>query len=555
MEALRAVPLQSAVYDPDLADLEQRFGSATVPPPGRSRDDFDAFAARHRRIVTEFECYLEDKSIVDQQAVRLPEDATGGRSPILLCTILVRRITSNIENILQLLWEREAAHEREAHGPRKVFTGDRDLDNLESDEEGQAGARPTAPAFLNTVANMGARRANEAERRRLLEQAPKIVRLRSKVCRLLSDHEDVLAYDAEAYPAGTEKISKFLVLDVAQEQLDKVHTAYRSYAEVQLCSAINRRQMWDDSVNVPWETLIAFFAIFRVKWDPVAFLKRGHFRREEAFLVNEYLSRCFYLDPNNAQELALDLNRIDFHNIKYKEIYLRLPEHELIPDGPPALGEAKDTDGGPGKPAAPYNRQLFEKYIKHEDREVRSEATLPPFDPGDYDRSIFPFFDEAPATFERLFKFGRQKEFRDWIQKFKDPEEQAGVPPLDLKRDILSVGALGAAAPVYMVAASTLTVIRQDPQHMFNLTLSNFNNRKDDLLYLGRLQLASPLGYSKIEPTKGSAMPAFNVKIEYYIRGVVPTLLIKAFDVRSPEVLLLKTVNAKHIKMIIRICN
>jgi hypothetical protein len=68
--------------------------------------------------------------------MRLSEDATGGKSPILICTILVRRINSNVENILQLLWEREAANELGINHQRKVFTGDRDLDNLESDEEG-----------------------------------------------------------------------------------------------------------------------------------------------------------------------------------------------------------------------------------------------------------------------------------------------------------------------------------------------------------------------------------------------------------------------------------
>lgn len=44
--------------------------------------------------------------------------------------------------------------------------------------------------------------------------------------------------------------------------------------------------MWDDSVNIPWETFMEFFAIFGLAWDPVQFLKRGHFRREEAFLIS-----------------------------------------------------------------------------------------------------------------------------------------------------------------------------------------------------------------------------------------------------------------------------
>ena len=47
-----------------------------------------------------------------------------------------------------------------------------------------------------------------------LEKAPKIVRLKSKVCKIISDHEDVLDYDAFNYPPGTNKISKFIVLDV-----------------------------------------------------------------------------------------------------------------------------------------------------------------------------------------------------------------------------------------------------------------------------------------------------------------------------------------------------
>lgn len=126
--------------------------------------------------------------------------------------------------------------------------------------------------------------------------------------------------------------------------------------------------MWDDSVNVPWETFAAFFGIFGLKWDPISFLKRGHFRREEAFLVNEYLSRCFYLDHGNLQELALDLGRLDFHRIKYDEIFLRLPQHqhEAI-----SLG-ARESSAFPGArgPRPPeaqrYNRQLFEKYIRND---------------------------------------------------------------------------------------------------------------------------------------------------------------------------------------------
>ena len=88
-----------------------------------------------------------------------------------------------------------------------------------------------------------------------------------------------------------------------------------------------------------------------------------------------------------------------------------------------------------------------------------------------------------------------------------------------------------------MVEEATMQAIREDPTHMFNLTLSNFNDRADDLLYLGRLQLAAVIKYSKIEPYPNKAKIGFNVKIRYFVRGMIPTILIKAFDCYTMEVL------------------
>jgi hypothetical protein len=198
---------------------------------------------------------------------------------------------------------------------------------MESDEELEPNGNIPDHEFLPKGT---ARRENDEQRKRLLEQIPKINRLQSKVCKILSDHEDVIAYDAEEYPPGTDKISKFMVLDISQEKLDKVHTVYKSYAEVTICSPISRKLMWDDSINLPWEVFVDFFKIFGLKFNPISLLKRDNFLREEAFLINEYLTRCFYLDPNNYNELALDLKRLDFRIVKYEEIFLRRPEHDII---------------------------------------------------------------------------------------------------------------------------------------------------------------------------------------------------------------------------------
>lgn len=200
--------------------------------------------------MNEYENYIEDGLIVDQQTVRLPE-AEAGRSPAMHMMLRVRKIKSNIENILQLLWEREAARQKAKKVHNQIFTGDRDIDELESEDE----ARDVEVDLVDPSRHKSeAQLQNEARRKELLEAAPKIERLQSKVCKFLSDHEDVTEFDSEEYPPGTEKISSFMALDVQQELREKEHTIYKSYVQVLVCSGVGGRHMWDDSVNVRWET-------------------------------------------------------------------------------------------------------------------------------------------------------------------------------------------------------------------------------------------------------------------------------------------------------------
>lgn len=173
--------------------------------------------------------------------------------------------------------------------------------------------------------------------------------------------------------------------------------------------------MWDDSVNVPWETLIEFFGIFGIRWHPVSFLKRSGFRREEAFLINEYFTRCFFLDHNNVDALSLDLSRLNFNQVKYDEIFLQLPEH-VARDGPEVDALTGELLSEQAVAPSRYCRKLFEKYIRNEEYVLR-------FDDAEYDKLIFPFYDESEAAFTKLFQYGRRDEFKDWIAKFRDPIE------------------------------------------------------------------------------------------------------------------------------------
>ena len=74
---------------------------------------------------------------------------------------------------------------------------------------------------------------------------------------------------------------------------------------------------------------------------------------------------------------------------------------------------------------------------------------------------------------------------------------------------------------------------------MFNLSLSKFNAGSEypDLLYMGRLNLSAVLKYSKIEPYAKNMKIPYNVKIEYFVRGVVPYVEIKCFDTYTMDVL------------------
>ena len=80
--------------------LIDKIGQGEDPILERNPYEYDAIAARQRRIVNEFENYMEDNSIMDQQAVRLPEDTSTLSSLIFIQTIFARKIKSNIENIL-----------------------------------------------------------------------------------------------------------------------------------------------------------------------------------------------------------------------------------------------------------------------------------------------------------------------------------------------------------------------------------------------------------------------------------------------------------------------
>lgn len=179
-------------YDPDMAELDDLFGGANAaggPPmplaaeadegaPTSRAPEADSFAARHARILNEFENYLEDKVIVDQQAVRLPEEESNSATLLFLQTVYARKIKSNIENILQILWQQKIDEEKASNLQNRVFTGDRDKDQEVFDDEdegedgpmGQRARRPDPPLIQVGDGGVdGAKERNNKRRKELLE--------------------------------------------------------------------------------------------------------------------------------------------------------------------------------------------------------------------------------------------------------------------------------------------------------------------------------------------------------------------------------------------------
>ena len=82
-----------------------------------------------------------------------------------------------------------------------------------------------------------------------------------------------------------------------------------------------------------------------------------------------------------------------------------------------------------------------------------------------------------------------------------------------------------------------------DKTNMFNLTLTNFP--QSDGLFLGRVLLGYPDSYRT----------PFNLRLDYFSVGFMPTLQIKAYNAIYPEAFELKIYHRETIKSFIRICN
>lgn len=141
------------------------------------------------------------------------------------------------------------------------------------------------------------------------------------------------------------------------------------------------------------------------------------------------------------------MKRLCFKRVQHDEIFLTLPEN--LPAATIEIDQLTGLvkeDQSADIERVRRSRKLFVKYITNDRLFVR-------FDDTEYDKLIYPFYDAAPPTYDKLFKPGRGDQFIEWIEKFRDPEEQKEIAGLAAR---LEIGALGTSTPTLMVAEAAM---------------------------------------------------------------------------------------------------
>ena len=165
---------------------------------------------------------IEDETLIEQGCVRFD-------SHIYIATSYFRRIDCNHSNMRSIINARMMKYQA----------------NLDDDD-------PDNKKTIDIYALMDTR------------AVPK--RLITRPCQIISDHEDVQKRD-ELFLSKLTDLNE--IVDLRMEQADKERTMYQSYIEVKVCTRLSTT-VWDDSVNVSWDSLIKFFAFFgHFNWNPI----------------------------------------------------------------------------------------------------------------------------------------------------------------------------------------------------------------------------------------------------------------------------------------------
>ncbi|CDW88809.1 UNKNOWN [Stylonychia lemnae] len=316
-------------------------------------------------------------------------------------------------------------------------------------------------------------------------------RMKSRQCEFVSEHPYVMQYDLENH----NEIKEMERIDIEQEKFTKRKTGYRSYTEIKVCSKISTTN-WDDSFNLSWEQLQQFFMKFGFKWSPHNFLNTKRFNQKERFTFFNFFAECLFIYDCRVQ---LDMQRLDIEQYKFEKIFLNLEQ----------IQRTKRQN---------KLQFYFDDYLEDE------------FDETKYDYAIYPFYEDPRLTNEELVK-DQATAYFNYNPVYEDKLAQSVTIQI----------VEGNKKPELLIDENAREYL-EDPNNLFNLTLSTYPQSDD--IYLGKIKLSGKEGYKN----------QYNLRIDYYVLGYVPTLLIKIFNTIYYEIFELKVTNKKIIKDVIRIC-
>ena len=315
---------------------------------------------------TEIETVLSDKSLVEQGCFRFNKQ-------VFMLNLFFRKIECNVANIGNLLEERNSKYKDSDHQLNR---------NLQTYD---LMAKPKKHQY----------------------------RLQSKTCNIVSMHPTVMKADLKLANQINDP-SHMLDIHVEKEKLAK--TDYQSYADILVFTRVSST-VWDDSINLTWESLISFFGFFGHSFDPIQTLKRGCFSSKEQFIFYNLIGECLTLDPLRQIELHFDLNKLSMEKILHDRFYLQLDQlfyeqvrsrlHFYYPDIlrkrglsiEPCIGsDTRKIVSFLGK--QPGYEHFSERAVAFSVEQRTQAPKLSIFDPCDYDRLTFPFIQSA-STIQR----------------------------------------------------------------------------------------------------------------------------------------------------------
>jgi hypothetical protein len=145
------------------------------------------------------------------------------------------------------------------------------------------------------------------------------LRLRSKTCEFITTDPNVRKLDEEK----AKDISIQDRMLVESEMVTKQRTRFKTYLEIKVATKMSDT-IWDDSMNMSWETFEKFYRKFGITWRLNDLLLGRKMTFRDRFVFFNFIGHCLSIQDTL---LVYNPDSFDFEVFKYNQIFL---EHDKI---------------------------------------------------------------------------------------------------------------------------------------------------------------------------------------------------------------------------------